>query len=152
MAVERTFLMVKPDGVQRGLMGEVLTRFEKRGLKLAAVKMMQIDQNLAAEHYKEHLGKGFFNRLISYITSGPVLAMVVEGDDAVMQVRAMLGATDPNKADRGTVRGDYCVDVSRNLCHGSDSLESAEREIGLFFKKEEILDYRRSLDQWFKEA
>lgn len=149
--MERTYLMVKPDGVQRGLAGEIIARFEKRGFKIAALKMLRISRELAEKHYGEHVGKPFFESLVGFITSGPVVAMVVEGKDAVSAVREMMGATDPLKALPGTIRGTYGIDIGRNVIHGSDSKESAAREIALFFKEEELWDYSRAIDRWIYE-
>ncbi|HOP69061.1 MAG: nucleoside-diphosphate kinase [Dethiobacteria bacterium] len=145
---ERTFIMIKPDGVQRGLVGEVISRLERKGLKLTAMKMMVISEELAAQHYGEHKGKDFYDSLVSYITSGPVVAMVWEGDRAVTLSRIIIGATDPAKAAPGTIRGDLAISVGNNLVHGSDSLASAEREIKLFFSQEELIDYRLSSESW----
>ena len=138
--MERTFVMVKPDGVQRGLTGEIISRFEKRGLKVAALKMMLITQALAAEHYEEHMDKPFFAELVSFITSGPVAAMVLEGENVIAVVRSMMGATDPKESAPGTIRGDYALQINRNIIHGSDSPASAQREIMLFFNEDEILE------------
>lgn len=149
--MERTFVMVKPDGVQRGLVGEVVARFERRGFKLVALKMLRIDQDLAERHYGEHRGKPFFEGLVAYITSSPVAAMVLEGRQVVATVREMMGATQPAKALPGTIRGSYGIDVGRNVVHGSDSVASAEREIGLFFTDQELLDYRQILEHWIYE-
>jgi len=149
--MERTYLMVKPDGVQRGLAGEIIARIEKRGFKIAALKMLRISRELAEKHYGEHVGKPFFESLVGFITSGPVVAMVVEGKDAVSAVREMMGATDPLKALPGTIRGTYGIDIGRNIIHGSDSKESAAREIALFFKEEELWDYSREIDNWIYE-
>ncbi len=149
--MERTFVMVKPDGVQRGLVGEIISRLERKGLKIVAMKMLRIPKELAEEHYVEHRAKPFFSSLVSYITSGPVVAMVVEGKNAVKVVRKLVGATNPSEAEPGTIRGDFGLDLGRNVVHASDSTASAEREIGLFFKKEEILDYRRESDVWVYE-
>jgi len=149
---ERTFVMVKPDGVQRGLVGEIVSRFESRGLKLVAGKFMQIDDELAREHYAEHVDKPFFDDLSEFITSGPVFAMVWEGQDAVAQVRTMMGETDPAESAPGTIRGDFGLDLGRNVIHGSDTEPgSAEREIGLFFDDEELLDYERIDESWLYE-
>ena len=149
---ERTFVMVKPDGVQRGLVGDVVARFEERGLKLVGAKFMQIGQELAEEHYGEHEDKPFFEDLTEFITSGPVMAMVWEGQDAVAQVRTMMGETDPAESAPGTIRGDLGLDLGRNVIHGSDTEEgSAEREIDLFFDDEELLDYERVDEQWLYE-
>lgn len=149
--MERTFVMVKPDGVQRGLVGEIISRFEKRGLKIVALKMMQLSRELAETHYGEHRGKPFYESLVNYITSGPVVAMVLEGKNAVAVVREMMGATDPQKAAPGTIRATYGLDIGRNVIHGSDSKESAQREITLFFGTGELLSYRRDLDRWLYE-
>ncbi|MDI6710691.1 MAG: nucleoside-diphosphate kinase [Thermoanaerobacterales bacterium] len=149
--MERTFVMVKPDGVQRGLIGEVVRRFERKGFKVVALKMMRIDRALAERHYGEHRGKPFFEGLVRFITSGPVVAMVLEGRDVIAGVREMMGATNPAKALPGTIRGTYGVDVGRNVVHGSDSPASAEREIGLFFSPHELVEYDRTLDCWLYE-
>jgi nucleoside-diphosphate kinase len=146
--VERTLIIVKPDGVQRGLVGQVLGRFEARGFKMAGLKMIHISRQLAERHYAEHQGKPFYEGLVAFITSAPVVVGVVEGPGAVGVVRAMIGATNPANADAGTIRGDFAVTVSYNVIHGSDSLASAEREIGLFFDSIELLDYRRTTDSW----
>jgi nucleoside-diphosphate kinase len=144
--------MVKPDGVQRGLIGEIVSRFEDRGLKLVGGKFMQIDQELAHEHYVEHEDKPFFEDLTDFITSGPVFAMVLEGGDAVAQVRRMVGETDPAESDPGTIRGDFGLDLGRNVVHGSDTEEgSAEREIELFFDSDELLEYERVDETWLYE-
>lgn len=143
--------MVKPDGVQRGLVGEIISRFEKRGLKIVALKMMQVSRELAEAHYGEHRGKPFFAPLVEYITSGPVVAMVLEGKNAVAVVREMMGATDPQKAAPGTIRAAYGLDIGRNVIHGSDGLESARREVALFFGEGELLSYRRDIDRWLYE-
>lgn len=131
--MERTFVMVKPDGVKRALVGEIITRIEKKGFTLKDVKMMQITPDLAQEHYAEHQGKPFFSGLVEFITSGPVVAMVWEGEKVVTGIRTLMGATDPHTALPGTIRGDLATVMSENLIHGSDSLEAAEREIKLFF-------------------
>ena len=150
---ERTFVMVKPDGVQRGLIGEIVSRFEQRGLKLAGAKLLQIDEELAQRHYGEHEGKPFFEGLVSFITSGPVLAMVWEGQDATRQVRQMMGATDPADAAPGTVRGDFGLDLGRNVIHGSDHEDEGanEREISLFFDENELVSYERIDEPWLYE-
>jgi len=139
---EKTFLMVKPDGVQRGLVGNVVSRLENKGLKLVAMKMMQISPELASRHYGEHKGKPFYNGLIEFITSAPVVAMIWEGDNVVEMVRTMMGVTDPRKALPGTMRGDLAVFMGKNIVHGSDSTESAAREIALFFEHKEICTYQ----------
>ncbi len=146
--MERTFVMVKPDGVQRGLVGEVVGRLERRGLRLVALKLMRITPDLAARHYAEHQGKPFYPGLIDFITSGPVVAMVWEGPRAVSVIRSSMGSTDSAAANPGTIRGDLGVDKGYNLVHGSDSLESSQREIALFFKPDEILSYERAVDRW----
>jgi len=147
---ERTFVMVKPDGVQRGLIGEIISRFEQRGLKLVGAKAMQIDQQLAEQHYAEHADKPFFEGLVDFITSAPVFAMVWEGKDATRQVRRMVGETDPAESPPGTIRGDYGLDLGRNLIHASDHEDpgSNEREIDLFFDDEELLDYEQVTAEW----
>ncbi|MTI82136.1 MAG: nucleoside-diphosphate kinase [Firmicutes bacterium] len=149
--MKRTFLMIKPDGVQRGLVSEIIARFEKKGFKLVGMKLMQINKDLAETHYGEHKGKPFFAPLVEYITSAPVVAMVWEGNEVITTAREMMGATNPLKAAPGTIRGTYGVDVGRNIIHGSDSPESAEREINLFFNKEELVDYPRALESWIYE-
>jgi nucleoside-diphosphate kinase len=143
--------MVKPDGVQRGLVGEIISRLERKGLKIVAIKMLKIPMEMAEKHYEEHKNKPFFSSLISYITSGPVVAMVVEGKNAVKVVRKLVGATNPAEAEPGTIRGDFGLDLGRNVVHASDSITSAEREIRLFFKDDEILNYERDLDAWVYE-
>jgi nucleoside-diphosphate kinase len=149
--MERTFVMVKPDGVERGVIGEVIRRLERKGLKIVAMKMMKIDKELASRHYAEHREKPFFDALVSYITSGPVVAMVVEGKDAIKVIRTLVGATNPAEATPGTIRGDFGMDVGRNIIHASDSGESARREIDLFFSPDEILDYKRAIETWIYE-
>ena len=149
--MERTYLMVKPDGVQRGLCGEIVSRFEKKGLKLIAMKLMVIPKETAENHYGEHKGKKFYDSLISYITSGPVLAMVWEGENAVAICRNMMGKTNPAESAPGTIRGDYGMVTGLNIIHGSDSVESAEREIKIFFKPEELVSYDRTADRWTYE-
>ncbi|MDD2444473.1 MAG: nucleoside-diphosphate kinase [Desulfotomaculaceae bacterium] len=149
--MERTYLMVKPDGVQRSLIGEIISRFEKRGFKIVGLKVMQISRELAEKHYGEHKDKPFFGPLVEYITSGPVAAMVIEGKDAVRAAREMMGATNPLQAASGTIRGSFGIDIGRNVIHGSDSPASAEREIALFFRKDELIEYSRSVDRWIYE-
>ncbi len=151
MAMEKTYLMIKPDGVQRGLVGEIVSRFEKKGLKLVAAKLMTIPKVVAENHYGEHKGKPFFPSLISYITSGPVFAMVWEGENAVQVCRNMMGKTNPQDSAPGTIRGDYCMVTGLNIIHGSDSPASAEREIGIFFKPEELVSYSKDSDKWIYE-
>ena len=149
--MEQTLVLVKPDGVQRGLAGEVVSRLERRGLKLVAMKLMQVDDALAREHYGEHVERPFFPGLVSFITSGPIVAMVWEGKNAIVLTRQTMGATNPADAGPGTIRGDLGVDIGRNIVHGSDGPESAEREINLFFQPGEILSYGRSTDDWIIE-
>ena len=145
---QRTLVLLKPDAVQRGLVGTLVARLEARGLKIVAMKLMRLDRDTAARHYEAHLGKPFFRGLVDFITSAPLVAMVVQGPGAVDMVRAIMGATDPLKAAPGTVRGDLATDIGRNLIHGSDSLEASDREIPLFFGDGEIIDYPRELDPW----
>ena len=150
---ERTFVMAKPDAVQRGLIGEIVSRLDGKGLKLVAGKFMKIDEDLAHEHYGEHEGKPFFDGLVEFITSGPVFAMVWEGDDATRQVRRLMGATDAREAAPGTIRGDLGNDLGHNLIHGSDHEDAGanEREIDLFFDDEELLDWDRDASSWVYE-
>ena len=150
--MERTFVAIKPDGVQRGLIGDVISRLERRGLKLVAIRLMQVDEELAGRHYAEHVDRPFFGSLVSFITSGPIVAMIWEANNAVALARQTMGATNPGEASPGTIRGDFGVDIGRNIVHGSDSLESAEREIGLFFGEDGALEYARSADQWIIES
>ena len=131
--MERTFLMIKPDGVQRGLAGEVVSRIERRGLNIIALKMVQVDHKTAKRHYAEHADKPFFDSLVDFIMSGPTIAMVIEGRNAISITRSMVGATDPSKAAAGTIRGDFALDITQNIVHASDSPESAEREIAIYF-------------------
>jgi nucleoside-diphosphate kinase len=144
--MERTLVILKPDAVQRGLIGTILARLEQRGLRFAALKLMRITPELAARHYAEHQGKDFYEPLIRFITSGPVIVAVVEGEDAIQIVRSTLGKTSPAEAAPGTIRADFGMEKSRNLIHGSDSPKSAAYEIPLFFTQEEILDYERAID------
>ena len=140
--MEKSFVMMKPDAVQRRLMGKVLSRFEEKGLQIVAAKLMHISEDLAKEHYGEHSEKPFFNGLVEYITSSAVLAMVIQGDDCISLIRKMVGATNPKEADLGTIRGDFALDTGRNIIHASDSPQSAEREISLFFDETEIVEYK----------
>ncbi len=149
--MERTYLMVKPDGVQRNLAWEIIARFEKKGFKIIGLKMLRISRELAEKHYGEHVGKPFFESLVGFITSGPVVAFVIEGKDAISAAREMMGATNPLKAAPGTIRGSYGIDIGRNIIHGSDSSASAAREISLFFKEEELVAYSREVDRWIYE-
>ena len=142
---ERTFVDIKPDGVKRGLIGKILERFENKGFKIVAMKLLKVTPEIAAKHYEEHYGKPFYNRLVHYITSGPIVAMVIEGYEAVESVRHMVGATSPLKADMGTIRADFAQVMEYNVVHASDSLESAQREIGIYFKPEEIFDNWQSM-------
>jgi nucleoside-diphosphate kinase len=139
MALERTYAMVKPDGVKRGLVGEVVRRLEHKGFRIVGMKLMQIPRETAEEHYGEHREKPFFEGLVSFITSGPVVAMVVEGENAISEWRKMMGATNPKDAAPGTIRGDYASTIDENIVHGSDAPETAEREIQIFFAPEELL-------------
>lgn len=148
MALEKTFLMVKPDGVQRNLIGEIVQRFEKKGFQLVGAKLMQISRDLAEQHYAEHKERPFFGELVDFITSGPVFAMVWQGENIIKVAREMMGKTNPAEAAPGTIRGDYAVQVGMNIIHGSDSPESAEREINLFFKEEELVEYTREINKW----
>ena len=149
--MERTLVLVKPDGVQRGLIGEVISRLERRGLKLVGMKLIQVDDALARQHYGEHVDRPFFGGLVDFITSSPVVAMAWEADNAAEVVRNTIGQTNPTTSPAGTIRGDLGLDIGRNLVHGSDSPESAVRELGLFFKDGELLDYTRANDSWIKE-
>jgi len=149
--LERTFIMLKPDAVQRGLAGEMIARFEKKGFKLVGMKLIQVDRTLAEEHYAEHRGKGFFEPTVAYIMSSPVVALVWEGKNVVAMARELMGATNPANANPGSIRGMYAMDISRNVIHGSDSVTSAEREIALYFKSEELVDYRKASDEWLSE-
>ncbi len=149
LAAERTFIMVKPDGVQRGLVGEVVSRFERKGLKLLGAKLMQVSNELAESHYAEHRERPFFNDLVSFITSSPVFAMVCEGENAISIARNMMGKTNPADAAPGTIRGDLGLTIGMNIVHGSDSPDSAAREIALWFN-ESLADYERAVDVWLK--
>ena len=146
--MERTLVLVKPDAMQRGLAGEIISRLERRGLRIVAARLLQIDRKLAAQHYAEHTEKPFYETLVSFITACPVVAAVLEGPHAVEIVRATMGATDPRMAAPGTIRGDYGLNITQNLIHGSDSLDSAGREIALFFDESDIRSYPRDLDRW----
>jgi len=148
---ERTLVLIKPDGVQRGLIGEIISRFEKRGLKIVAMKLVKPDRELAEKHYAIHKGKPFFEPTVKYIMSSPVVAMVIEGKNVIETVRKMMGKTNPQDADPGTIRGDFAQDISRNIVHGSDSKENAEYEINLWFKPEEIFDYEKIDEKWLSE-
>ncbi|MCB1217969.1 MAG: nucleoside-diphosphate kinase [bacterium] len=148
MAWERTFVMLKPDTVQRGLTGEILARFERKGLRVAAMKLISVSQEQASRHYAVHEGKPFYEGLVQYIRSSPVVAMVLEGPDVITQVRSIVGATRPNEAAPGTIRGDFGLDISNNLVHASDSNENAAFEIGVYFSDAELVSYERDSDKW----
>ncbi len=148
MAVERTFAMLKPGVLERRLAGEILARIERKGFDLVAAKLMRVTRDLAERHYAEHRGKAFFVELVDYVTSGPVLAMVLEGDGAVLMLRKLCGSTKAEEAAPGTIRGDYAMHTGLNIIHASDSAESAAREIGLFFRPEEILAWRDGNEEW----
>ena len=145
---EKTLVLIKPDGVQRGLIGQVISKLELRGLKIVALKMLSINHELASRHYSEHIDRPFYKNLIEFIISSPVVATVFEGPDAVTLVRKTLGATNPLEASPGTIRGDMGITIDKNIIHGSDSIESADKEIALFFQPEEILTYERNIDAW----
>ena len=150
--MERSLVLLKPDAVQLGLIGELITRIERRRLKAVAIKMIRVDEELARRHYALHTGKPFFAGLIKFITSSPLVAMVLEGENVILVVRSIMGATNPVDAAPGTVRGDLAVSVGYNLMHGSDSPEEAEREISLFFTPQEVLEYTRDIDRWIIES
>jgi len=149
--MEQTLVLIKPDGVQRGLIGDIITRLERRGLKLKGLKLMQVTPELAAAHYAAHVEKSFYPGLVGYITSSPVVAMVWEGKDAIAVVRKTMGATNAGAAEPGTIRGDFAVEIGRNLVHGSDGAESATREVGLFFTPAELVTWERATDRWIRE-
>jgi nucleoside-diphosphate kinase len=149
---QRTLIIVKPDGVQRGLVGAILERFERRGLQLVALRLMEIDQTLAERHYGVHRGKPFFEGLVSYITSSPVVVAVLEGPRAIAVVRNTMGATNAAEAAPGTIRGDYAIEIGRNLVHGSDGEESASFEIGLYFEPSDLMSYERAIEPWVTEG
>ncbi|KAJ6240059.1 nucleoside diphosphate kinase [Anaeramoeba flamelloides] len=148
---ERTFVAIKPDGVQRKLIGEIVARFEKKGLKLVGCKLIQPSRKLAEKHYAEHKGKPFYEGLLDFITSGPVFAMVWEGKEVVSTSRSLIGLTDPKKSPMNTIRGDFGIDVGRNTIHGSDSVESAQREIKLWFSKNELITSSITIEKWINE-
>ncbi|MCD6276216.1 MAG: nucleoside-diphosphate kinase [Thermoplasmata archaeon] len=145
---QRTLVLLKPDAINRRLVGEIISRFEKKGLKIVAMKMLWMSRKMAERHYEVHRGKSFYESLLDYITSGPIVAMVLEGEEAIAVVRRMMGKTNGVEADPGTIRGDYALSVQNNLVHGSDSPESAEREIKLFFTEQEIMEYRLIDEIW----
>ena len=151
MAVEKTLILLKPDAVQRTIMGEIISRFEKKGLKIVALKLVNVSKELAHTHYAEHKEKPFFKGLVEFITAGPTLSMVVEGDNAIAVVRRLVGATNPQNADPGTIRHDYGMVTGRNLIHASDSATSSAREIALFFKKDDIIEYKLVHEKWVYE-
>ena len=148
MDLERTLVLVKPDGVQRALIGTILGRLEATGMKIAGMKLMQVSEALAQRHYAEHEGKPFYEGLVTYITSAPVVALCLEGPDAIAITRKLMGATNPSDAAPGTIRGDFGVEISRNLVHGSANADDAAREVGLFFSDEELINYARANDIW----
>jgi len=149
--VERSLVLVKPDGVQRGLIGEVIARLERRGLRLAAARFMAVSQELAETHYAIHKGKPFYEGLIAYITSAPVMAMVWEGPNAVAAIRQTMGATRPAEAAPGSLRHDFALEVGRNLTHASDTVENGEKEVALWFRQDELVDWSREVDRWVFE-
>ena len=149
--MERTFLAIKPDGVQRALVGEIIQRFEAKGFTLVGLKFMKVSQQLAQQHYDVHRDKPFFSGLVEFITSGPVVAMVWEGDGVVAAARKMIGATNPLTAEPGTIRGDFGVNIGRNIIHGSDAIDTAQREVSLWFKEEELASWEPSLTSWIRE-
>lgn len=149
--MERTLIIIKPDAVQRGLTGEILSRFERRGLRIIGMKFMQVSQALAEKHYAEHVGKPFFEGLVSYITSSPVVLIALEGTNAIQAARTTIGATKPNEAAAGTIRGDFALEIGRNLVHGSDSVESGQREVSNFFSEDELTTWTRNTDAWIFE-
>ncbi|AEJ18657.1 nucleoside-diphosphate kinase [Gracilinema caldarium] len=147
--MERTFAMLKPGVLQRRIVGEVLSRFERKGLKIVGLKLMQMDRSLVEAHYKEHVGKEFYEKLVSYTLSGPVVAMVLQGDGVIATVRRLVGPTDVTNAQPGTIRGDFAYQTRLNIVHASDSPASAEREINLFFKEQELIDWEDGNERWF---
>lgn len=151
MQKERTFVMIKPDGVQRGLIGKIIDRFEQKGIKIVAMKLIQVSRDLAEKHYGIHKGKPFFEPTVNYIISSPVLAMVLEGNNVIQTVRIMMGKTNPIEAQPGTIRGDYGQFIGRNIVHSSDGPDTAKFEIDLWFRKEEIAEYTRIDEEWLNE-
>lgn len=148
MAIERTLILIKPDGVQRALVGEIVNRFERTGMKIVGMKLMQMTPELASQHYKDHVGKGFYDGLVKFMTSSPLVALAIEGPKAVDNCRKLMGKTFCTDAVAGTIRGDFGISRGLNLVHGSDSPESAQRELGLFFQANELLEYSRAVDAW----
>ena len=151
MKKERTFVMIKPDAIQRGLVGDIISRFERRGIKLVAMKLVSVSKWLAEKHYGIHKGKPFFEPTVKYIMSSPVVAMILEGNNVIEMVRGMMGSTDPQKADVGTIRGDFGQFIGKNIVHGSDGPDTAEFEMNLWFKPEEIANYTRIDEEWLSE-
>jgi nucleoside-diphosphate kinase len=149
--MERTLVLIKPDAMQRGLAGEVIGRLERRGLRIVGMRLFQMEEKLAQQHYAEHEGKGFYESLISYITASPIIAAVFEGTGAVDSVRKTVGATNPANAEAGTIRGDFGLETGRNLIHASDSVVSAQREVALFFTDDQLHSYKRDVDRWIFE-
>lgn len=149
--MERTFIAIKPDGVQRGIVGEIIRRFESKGFTLVGLKLMQVSRELAEQHYDIHKDKPFFAGLVDFIVSGPVVAMVWEGDGVIAAARKLIGATNPLTAEPGTIRGDYGVSIGRNIIHGSDAPETAQREIGLWFKDAELVSWQPTITPWLYE-
>jgi nucleoside-diphosphate kinase len=146
--MERSLVLIKPDAIQRGLTGEIISRLEKKGLKLVAMKMIHLNKSLAEKHYAVHKGKPFFEDLVSFITSSPIIAIVFQGDNVVNIIRRSMGETNPAESASGTIRGDFAISIEHNLIHGSDSPNNATKEISLFFSSGEILDYSREIDSW----
>ena len=149
--MESTLVLIKPDAVQRGLIGEITSRLENKGLKISGMKLMKVSEELAGRHYGEHVGKPFFDALVNFITSSPIVALAIDGDNAVAVVRNVMGATNPQDAANGSIRGDLGLSIGMNLIHGSDSPTSSERELALFFDESELLDYDRDVDNWIIE-
>lgn len=148
--MERSLVLIKPDAIQRGLAGTIISRMERRGLRIIALKMLHMGKALAERHYAVHQGKPFFDSLVAFITSSPIIAAVFEGERAIEAVRQAMGSTDPVKATGGSIRGDFGLDIQQNLVHGSDSAENAAKEISIFFKPEELMSYVRDIDKWIK--
>ncbi len=148
MSIQRTLVLCKPDAVQRGLVGRIISRFEDKGLKIVGMKMLMVDKDLAHRHYQEHINKPFFSELVSFITSSPIIAMAIEGENAVEVVRGLIGVTNPQNAAPGTIRGNFGMNLTKNLVHGSDSLASANRELSLFFTEDELYDYSLTMSTW----
>lgn len=150
--METTLILIKPDGVQRSLSGEILQRLERSGLKISGLKLLHVNESLAKRHYAEHEGKPFFNDLVEYICSAPVIALALSGPNAIQKSRSLIGKTNPLESEPGTIRGDFGLEISRNLIHGSASVDDANREIDIFFNKNEIIDYKKSTDTWVVES